>query len=99
MGTSSAEFEAAAIVLDRQHPATGLARQTHQSVLRSAVAAYVGEGLAHNSRDLAAGCGRQIDLGRVAHELRPNSGVLPIARNHSREEIDEMPRVKFQRLQ
>src|SRR5258708_636948 len=94
-----AELKPASVVLHNQHPAAGLARQAYQRVLRPAMAANVRQSFADDAGNLATRGRWQVHLRRITNELSANSGVLPVASDHAREKLDQMPRVKLQRLQ
>src|SRR5262249_31002746 len=87
MSKTSSELETAAVVLNRERPGAALARQPHQNILRATVTANVGQRLAKNASQLAADRRRETDFSHITDKLRPDARVLPIARDHARQEI------------
>src|SRR5512140_1551564 len=69
------KIEAAAIVLDSEHPAPNTRAETDDDVMRAAVFAHVHQGLLENANQFARGALRHSRFIEVRYETRLNACV------------------------
>ena len=60
---------------------------------------HIGKSLTKNARQFPANWRRKIHVNHVAHKLRSYARVLPIARDHPCQEINQMAWVEIERLE